>query len=153
MGVSGAAMYEILASGNSTFGIWLDGAANNTITGMTLADNTIAGIYLGCNAAGPIGVTCPSGAPTSTGNVIQRDLFGASGGAANVSPSSSLKQRYGVAIDTGNLRNRILEVTGTGNGTFDAYDTNPGCGTNLWDGTFANVSPTPVSSGNPFCID
>jgi parallel beta-helix repeat protein len=155
--VSGTAMYAVTATGNAAFGFWLNGAYDSNITGLTAQDNTVAGIYLGCNAAGPIGTPCPAGTPASAENVIQSDLFSSSG-PSNVSPTGPGKQRYGIAIDRGNLRNRIFRVAGSGNSIFDAFDENPGCGTNDWGAllftnTFTTVSPTTAASGNLFCID
>jgi hypothetical protein len=156
--VSGTAMYAVEASDNAAFGVWLDGAYDSTITALTAKDNAVAGVYLGCNSAGPIGTPCPAGTPTASENVIQSDLFDPSAGATNVSPTGPSKQRYGIAIDSGNLRNRIYAVTGSGNSVLDAFDANPSCGTNSWGAlvftnSFTAVFPTPAGSGNPLCIN
>jgi hypothetical protein len=148
--VNGVSLIKSDASTNSTFGVWLKGSSSNLLWDFTAEDNTIAGVYLGCNAAGPTGGACPPGTLPASANMISGDLVGSTNSV--VSPSSPSKQKFGVAIDLGNSKNRVLNVTGKGNGIFDAIDKNASCATNLWLGTFTAVSQTPAASGNLFCI-
>jgi hypothetical protein len=148
--VNGVSLVEADASTNSTFGVWLNGSSSNFLWDFTAEDNTIAGVYLGCNAAGPTGAACPPGTLPASANMISGDLVGSTNSV--VSPSSPSKQKFGVAIDLGNGKNRVMGVTGKGNGIFDAIDKNASCATNLWLATFTTVSPTLAASGNLFCI-
>jgi hypothetical protein len=152
LGVTGANVIDSIATGNSTFGIWLNGASNNTIEFFTATDNAIAGAYLGCHAAGPTGAPCSPGTLPANANTLTGDIVG--GTFSDVSATSPAKQRFGVAIDAGNLRNRVLNVKGTGNGTFDAIDVNTNCASNMWVGTtsFGTKSPSASPSGNFFCM-
>jgi parallel beta-helix repeat protein len=152
LGVTGANVIDSIATGNSTFGIWLKGASDNTIEFFTASDNTIAGAYLGCHAAGPTGAPCAPGTPPANANTLSGDIVG--GTFSDVSATSPAKQRFGIAIDAGNLRNRVLDVKGTGNGILDAIDENPNCASNMWVGTtsFGKKSPSANPSGNFFCM-
>jgi parallel beta-helix repeat protein len=152
LGVTGANVIDSIATGNSTFGIWLNGASDNTIEFFKAADNAIAGAYLGCNAAGPTGIACSPGTLPANANTLSGDIVG--GTFSDVSATSPTKQRFGVAIDAGNFRNRVLNVKGTGNGTFDAIDKNSNCASNMWVETtsFGTKSPSPNPSGNFFCM-
>jgi parallel beta helix pectate lyase-like protein len=152
LGVTGANVFNSIVKGNSTFGIWLKGASDNTIELFKAADNAIAGAYLGCHAAGPTGTPCSPGTLPTNANTLSGDLVGFT--FSDVSATSPAKQKFGIAIDAGNLRNRVLDVKGTGNGTFDAIDENPNCASNMWIGTssFGTKSPSPSPSGNFFCM-
>jgi parallel beta-helix repeat protein len=151
-GVTGANVIDSIATGNSTFGIWLKGASDNTIEFFTATDNAIAGAYLGCHATGPTGAPCSPGTLPANANTLSGDIVG--GTFSDVSATSPAKQKFGIAIDAGNLRNRVLNVKGTGNGILDAIDENPNCASNMWVGTtsFGTKSPSANPSGNFFCM-
>ena len=61
----------------------------------------------------------------------------------------SASQAYGVAIGPGNVKNRVVGVSGSGNGTYDAADYNPGCGNDIWTGNQFGYS---YPSGSGSCV-
>ena len=148
-GVSGAFIDEAEAEGNGTLGIWLKGASNNAIDGFISESNGIAGVYLGSNPLGPNGTTCTPGA-CSNGNSLIGSIYGGKSSIVS-NMGTPQNQRYGVAVDLGNLHNHFLDITGTGNVLEDASDGN-GCGNNRWfDDTFTKSSPPKNTSF--FCLN
>lgn len=148
-GVSGAFIDEAEAEGNGSLGIWLKGASNNVIDGFISESNGIAGVYLGSNPLGPNGMTCSPGA-CSNGNSLIGSIYGGKSSVVS-NTGSPQNQRYGVAVDPGNLHNHFLDITGTGNVLEDASDGN-GCGSNRWfDDTFTKSSPPKNTSF--FCLN
>lgn len=111
------------ASGNNRYGVWLVGSSHDAVSAFTVSDNIIAGVYLGCSFDGP-GGTCPRFAPKSNFNVIFA-------GVASTSESVP-SQDYGVAIDLGDISNRVADITAQWNSTYDIYDANQVCGKNAW---------------------
>jgi hypothetical protein len=150
-GVSGAYLADISAMENKTFGIWLNGASDNVISGFDSEANGVAGVYLGCNAAGPNGTPCPAGVSSSNYNSLMGafDKLAPSDGLTPESLVSStgltgIQQSYGVAVGLGNLHNQFLDINGDANLVGDALDENPGCGNNRWlQNTFTTSSPPP----------
>lgn len=132
-----SAIESFSASGNNRYGVWLLGASHNTVSGFSISDNTIAGVYLGCAFNGPKG-TCEGPPLKSAFNAIFD-------GSATTSQNAPLED-YGVAIDLGNLSNRVINIVAQWNTTQDIYDANTApCGRNLW---FAlDVIKTPALGG------
>jgi len=148
-GVNGAFIEDATAEGNGKFGIWLKSASNNAIDGFVAESNGIVGVYLGCNTEGPNGTTCAP-EPFSGGNSLSGSVYGAKNSVVS-NTGSPLNQKYGVAVDGGDLHNHITATTGTGNTLEDAVDGN-GCGSNRWFGnSFTNSSP--AKGAGFFCIN
>jgi hypothetical protein len=119
------------------------------IDGFVAESNGIAGVYLGCNPSGPNGTTC-SPAPFSSGNSLIGSVYGSKNSVVS-NTGTPLNQRYGIAVDLGDLHNHFLTITGTGNVLEDAVDAN-GCGTNRWFAdSFTNSSPPKNTSF--FCLN
>jgi parallel beta-helix repeat protein len=148
-GVNGAFIEDATAEGNGKFGIWLKSASNNAIDGFVAESNGIVGVYLGCNTDGPNGTTCAP-EPFSSGNSLSGSAYGAKNSVVS-NTGSPLNQKYGVAVDGGDLHNHITATTGRGNTLEDAVDGN-GCGSNRWFGnSFTNSSP--AKGAGFFCIN
>jgi hypothetical protein len=103
------------ADDNGTFGTWLNGSDSNIVRYFFTFDNPIAGVYLGCSSTGP-GGAC---AADSSNNVVTSGQAGRS-------------EKYGVAVDKGDLNNAMSGIGASGDSVFDLFDGNPNCGTNLW---------------------
>ncbi len=115
---------------NTGPGVWLDSAARNTVNDGDICGNSTSGVYIGC-APGtlPSGTSCGA-APHSNGNLV-----------ADTLPQSN---DVGIAIDTGNHRNRVLVADtldligpnppcdGADSPGDDLVDENPNCDSNLW---------------------
>jgi hypothetical protein len=144
-GVHGAFLTNLTVTTSQTYGVWLLASSRNVIANFSVSRNTSAGIYLGCfRTGGTLGKACTTvpPPPPSNGNILTsvNDPSTADG------PSQS-DQAYGVAIDAGNVGNRIVGIQGSGNGNnlfgVDALDGNPNCGSNVWTGNqFAIASPS-----------
>jgi hypothetical protein len=111
------------ANNNGQYGIWLNGTTNISLNDFTANSNAIAGVYLGCQSAGPSAVACPAG----VGPTNRNQLF-----SSGSTTSTANSQKYGVAIDVGNVLNRVYLVDGASNTIFDLYDGNPSCANNVW---------------------
>jgi len=150
-GVSGAFIDEAVAQGDGTFGIWLQSASNNVISGFTAESNGVAGVYLGCNAAGPNGTACPPGVPSSNGNSLMGSVYGSKNSVVT-NTGSPHNQLFGIAVGLGNLHNHFLTITGTGNVDDDALDENTNCGNNRWfSDSFTKSSPPKGTT--VFCLN
>jgi hypothetical protein len=144
-GVHGAFLTNLTVTTSQTYGVWLLASSRNVIANFSVSRNTSAGIYLGCfRTGGTLGKACTTvpPPPPSNGNILTsvNDPSTADG-------PSQPDQAYGVAIDAGNVGNRIVGIQGSGNGNnlfgFDALDGNPNCGSNVWTGNqFAIASPS-----------
>jgi hypothetical protein len=144
-GVHGAFLTNLTVTTSQTYGVWLLASSRNVIANFSVSRNTSAGIYLGCfRTGGTLGKACTivPPPPPSNGNILTsvNDPSTADG-------PSEPDQAYGVAIDAGNVGNRIVGVEGSHNGNgsfgFDALDGNPNCGSNVWTGNqFAIASPS-----------
>jgi len=106
------------ANSNGMYGVWIEEASANQISGIELNQNGEAGIYLGCD--GPMTGTCATfpSLPKSNANGIDANV--------NIAGSS-----FGIAIDKGNLSNTVVGNAAFSNTTFDEYDGNK-CGVNNW---------------------
>lgn len=104
------------------FGVWLLGSSHNSISGFTITYDGIAGIYLGCSMNGPDG-SCKPISPKSMFNAIFNGVS---------SDNSSGQAGYGVALDVGDIFNRLSNVTAEFNQTYDVFDANSVCGKNMW---------------------
>ncbi len=104
------------------FGVWLLGSSHNSISSFTITYSGIAGIYLGCSMTGPDG-SCRPTSPKSMFNAIFNGVS---------SDNSSAPAGYGVAIDLGDISNRVSNVTAQGNFIYDVFDANDVCGKNGW---------------------
>jgi hypothetical protein len=64
--------------------------------------------------------------------------------AATLEPDASkVPNGWGVAIDTGNMSNKVRFTLGFGSTHFDAIDENSGCGTDVWSfNNFGTANPT-----------
>jgi hypothetical protein len=121
-GVVGGSL-SATASSNGQYGIWLNGASNIALTGFTANSNVIAGVYLGCHTTGPSAAACPAGtAPTNQNSVF----------SSGSTTSEANSQKYGIAIDVGNVLNRVVSVSAASNTIEDLYDGNPNCANNVW---------------------
>jgi hypothetical protein len=107
------------AYNNGTFGTWLNASDSNIARFFLTFGNTIAGVYLGCSSSGP-SAACSG---DSSNNLVASGYAG---------PAVSVSQEYGVAVDTGDLKNLITGIQATGDSIFDLFDGNPDCGTNIW---------------------
>jgi hypothetical protein len=143
-GANGTSMTDVTANGNNGIGVWLDGASNNSLVAFNANDNAIAGVFVGCNSAGPDGHTCVSvGRSASNGNSVM-------GNVAVATRSTADGQKWGVAIGSGNSRNHVVFVEGSGNTIDDGLDENTNCDANVWSlNTFTKTSPSHIT---PFCI-
>ena len=132
-GVRGAVLNSVESAINGSFGIWLNGASDNSITNFIAQDNGIAGVYLGCNPAGPNGQkSCPADGG-SDGNSLSGAVFNTDFSTVNNDRSGPNEpQRYGIAVGLGNVDNDLLLIGGADNLVDDALDENPNCGTNRW---------------------
>lgn len=128
------------ASGNNRYGVWLVGSSHDAVSAFTVSDNMITGVYLGCSMDGP-GGTCPRVAPKSNFNAIFA-------GVASTSESVP-SQEYGVAIDLGDISNRVADITAQWNSKYDLYDANQVCGKNAWF-AFTALNPQVPAGG---CAD
>jgi Periplasmic copper-binding protein (NosD) len=145
-GVHGAFLANLIATSNNTYGVWLKASSRNVIVNFNASRNTDAGIYLGCfKTGGLLGRACTTSPPTppSNGNI----LTSVGDGSSTVDEPSMVGQAYGIAIGAGNLGNRIVGMTGTGNGNgsfgVDAEDGNVNCGTDVWSGnSFGAANPS-----------
>jgi len=136
--VKGAANNTIAwseAIGNSIYGMWISGGSGNQISGANISDNAVAGIYLGCSSTGPMGQVCTgrSGSVATKSNSIYALTVGGI-------------QNYGIAVEQGGSLNTVVNNSSSGNTTDDLFDGNSGCGSNLWQ---ANAF---VTSNNSSCI-
>ena len=120
-GGSNNSLHDLDGDFDGIYGIWINGSNGNRLVNSTGRSNGQIGLYIGCAPTGGIGGACP-GAATSSTNVVKFGDF-------------SSNTEVGVAVDSGDLANQIgLNMIGsvTKNGTADAVDANPSCGTNLW---------------------
>ncbi len=147
-GVNGAFFEDTAAENNGTFGIWLLSASNNHFDGFQAENNGLAGVYLGCNPTGPDGKACPSGVASSNGNSFVGSLYG----SKNSIVSNTALQHFGIAVSLGNLHNHFSTITGTGNGSDDALDENPDCGSNRWTADSFTTTNPPSDIGF-FCLN
>lgn len=150
-GVQGAFIANLTATANATYGVWLRASSHNVISNFTASQNTVAGVYLGClRSGGTLNGTCHSywPIPPSDGNVIT----GLSDPSSVDGPTQPA-QEYGVVIGDGNRGNRVVGVTGSGNGTgtngADAADYNSNCHGNVWQD---NEFSTTIPSGPDSCV-
>jgi hypothetical protein len=121
-GVVGGAL-SATANNNGQYGIWLNGATSIAVNNFTANSNAIAGVYLGCHSTGPSAAACPAGVgPTNRNGVF----------SSGSTTSTANSQKYGVAIDVGNVLNRVYLVDGASNTIDDLYDGNPSCANNIW---------------------
>jgi hypothetical protein len=122
-----------LTSGNGRYGVWVQSSSHNSIGNFSVQNNAQAGVYVGCSTTGPQG-SCPRGAVASDYNYVFSGLAGI---------SSSGVQQYGVAIDTGNNFNRVVNVAAWLNDRFDLFDANQDCASNYWfaEPTIGQVEP------------
>jgi hypothetical protein len=153
--VRGAHLNGVLADGNGSFGIWLDGASANSIVSFEANDNSIAGVYLGCDKAGPNGVPCPPWRTPSNRNLISGVWVVSNANATETDSTASASNPdtpgFGVAIDTGSVRNLVTLVTSQ-NHKEDMFDENTDCASNIWQSnTFTTSSP--AAGTTPFCIN
>ena len=116
-GGSNNALHDIDGDFNGIYGIWINGSNGNRVVDSTGNSNAQIGLYIGCAPTGGISANCNSA--TGSGNVVHD-------GDWNSNTST------GVAVDVGDLANRIGLNHITGNGSVDAVDANASCGTNLW---------------------
>lgn len=147
--VQGASLANVTATANHTYGVWLRSSSHNLIADFTASQNTTAGIYVGCYAnGGLLNRACDPSVAPSNGNI----LAGLATPARVFGPVQP-NQEYGVVIGKGNGGNRVVDVTGSTNGTgfsgADGADYNPDCGGDIWrDNQFATTIP----SGSGSCI-
>lgn len=145
--VRGAMLVNVTATANYTYGVWLRASSNNTVADFTASQNTIAGLYVGCfGSGGTLSQPCDTPVPPSNGNI----LAGLATSSRVFGPTQP-NQEYGVIIGIGNAGNRVVDVTGSTNGTgssgADAADYNPGCGGDVWrDNHFATTIPAGPST-------
>jgi hypothetical protein len=151
-GVNGAYLTDIIIVQCGTFGIWLQSASNNAVSGFETLSNSVAGVYLGCNAAGPNDTACPPGVSSSNGNSFTGNFFGSSSQSIVSNTAPPPAQRFGIAVGLGNRGNHFFGIEGSSNVDDDALDENPDCANNRWfDDTFGTVSPP--KNTTPFCIN
>lgn len=146
--VKGAYLTDVTVTASDTYGLWLRASSHNIVAGFNVSQNTIAGVYLGlCHSGGLLSGTCSTltSPPSSNGNILTSTETDQSTVDAPVGAS----QAYGVAIGPGNVKNRVVDVSGSGNGTYDAADYNPGCGNDIWTGDQFGYS---YPSGSASCI-
>src|SRR5581483_7776654 len=96
---------------NGVYGVWLVGADSNTVSYFFTFGDALAGVYLGCSTTGPNG--CSSSASS------KNTLSGGSAGNDGV-----ISQSYGVAVDTGDLKNTLTGIGAAGDTTTDLFDNN-----------------------------
>ncbi len=122
---------------NGVYGVWLVGADSNTVSYFFTFGDALAGVYLGCSTTGPNG--CSSSASS------KNTLSGGSAGNDGV-----ISQSYGVAVDTGDLKNTLTGIGAAGDTTTDLFDNNANCGTNVWSLTSAGTtSPSSCIATTP----
>ena len=125
-------IHNLGPSNNGTYGVWAETSSNNLIDQFFSTTNSIADFYFGCSATGPAGAACVGF--NSASNVVASGQMVSSPGE-------------GMAIDEGSLGNVISDTGQNANATFDVFDGNTLCGTNLW---FENVYTT---SNEPTCTN
>jgi len=108
---------------NNRYGLWLESTARNLVYNFTAESNALAGVYIGCFADGPHANKCSKPSMQSTSNAVYN------GKSLKTTEGS---QQIGVAIDLGDLGNKVADLTIQFNAQFDAVDENPQCGTNTW---------------------
>ena len=118
---NGVADFNVLQ--NNRYGLWLESTTRTLVYDFTAENNTLAGVYIGCFADGPHANKCSKPSMQSTSNAVYN------GKSLKASDGS---QQIGVAIDLGDLSNRVADLTSQFNAQFDAVDENPQCGTNTW---------------------
>jgi hypothetical protein len=118
---NGVADFNVLQ--NNRYGLWLESTTRNLVYDFTAENNALAGVYIGCFADGPHANKCSKPLIQSTANAVYN------GKSLKASDGS---QQIGVAIDLGDVGNRVLDLTSQFNAQFDAVDENPQCGTNTW---------------------
>jgi hypothetical protein len=79
-------------------------------------------------------------------------IIGTVGESTSSLVSNTASQRFGVIVGLGNLHNRFLSITGTGNVDDDALDENPECGSNRWFGDTFTTS-IPAENTTFFCLN
>ena len=112
---------------NGIYGVYLKESGSNVVgsPGGTIHCNGFVDVYLGCSdSGGPNGIACPK--PSSANEIDGAVVFG-----TGVNP-------YGIAIDLGNVGNRVLASNGATDTVDDMYDANK-AGQNTW---FGNVFTT-----------
>jgi Periplasmic copper-binding protein (NosD) len=154
---TGVALVFPVAFANGQYGLWLKSSSFNSVDSGVLEENTIAGAYLGCHAGGPSGAACS--VPPSNGNTLEAGLLEKLEVGSDCH-SPPLPQEYGIAIDKGNQKNHVIEVTtdtacsGAGDTVDDGYDGNgAGCAGNFWEFNKFPLANQTVTSAHPFCID
>lgn len=125
---------------NGNYGLWINGSSGNSMSESTAQGNGRAGVYIGCApTGGPTGSACTPKVKPSTGNrIVSSNLSGSNG--------TGIPQPYGIVIDAGNSPNLVNLTQADGNSADDAFDANPGCGTNRWSNNLFTAT-TPTSCG------
>jgi hypothetical protein len=108
------------ATNNSVYGVWIKGGSGNQINCSGVSNNNVAGVYLGCSSTGPAGQMCEEGEGGTHGNFIYDH------------GSSGTNQKYGIAVERGSTGNTIMDTGTGGNSTYDLFDGNTNCDSNLW---------------------
>lgn len=119
---SSNAVSDFDVSLNNRYGVWLESTTRNIVHGFTAESNALAGLYIGCFADGPQDNKCKPAMQSTSNLVFNGKSFKATDGS----------QQIGVAIDLGDLSNKVTDLTSQFNAQFDAVDENPQCGTNTW---------------------
>ena len=112
---------EFGASGNTVYGVWIWGGSANQIAYSGVWDNGVAGMYIGCKANGPNGPACSGSGNNSTGNFV----FG-------VVSYTTAAESYGLAVQSGNTANTLVDNQFYSNTVDDLFDGNASGSSNMW---------------------
>jgi parallel beta-helix repeat protein len=126
------------ANNNHGDGLAILNSSRNTVQLGEANTNTGVGIHIGCQPSSmPVGSGCRANSP-SNDNVVKE-------------VSAENGNGWGMVIDNGNHRNRVMSDTASGNTNKDLIDENTHCDSNLWifnDAPFDSGSVSPSSCIN-----
>jgi len=120
-GAQGNSFGCVGAFDNAVYGVWIWGGSNNLIAYSGVWDNGVAGVYVGCKANGPSSPACSGSGSTSSGNFI-----------LSVLSYSSAAESYGLAVQSGNTGNMLVDNQFFSNTADDLYDGNSSANSNVW---------------------
>lgn len=156
---TGVSLQNVLALQNVGYGLWLKGASANSVVGGRLEGNTIAGAYLGCHRDFPSNAACSI--PPSNNNSFD-GYIGVPLTVGSCPGGTQASQPYGIAIDKGNGRNKILRVVTDTNSScstpgdtlYDGYDGNgANCRGNFWVGNQLTIENHAYSINHIACME
>jgi Right handed beta helix region len=133
-GGSGNSIVDAEAGNNHGDGVAILNSSRNTVQLGGVFGNAGVGLHIGCQPSNmPVGSACRAGGASSD-NVVDELSAGGNG--------------WGIVIDNGNHRNRIVNNTVLSNTNADLIDDNADCDSNLWiQNTFGS------GRASPPCVD